>query len=1355
VAVKLFTPLKNLIPYFIQHQYEQEKSHGYFNAYTMFIDLSGFTPLTETLMERGNEGAEELSIILNKVFEPMVSLVYRKNGFIPYFAGDAFTAIFPKDEVRHPWEIILTAQALRDLFDEKETWETRYGAFDIRIKIGLACGKVEWGIVGEKLHKSFYFRGDGIDTCAQSEHYANEQEIIVANNLHNELASSNGHFTLEHEGFFKLVKNFGQEKKITYPKTAENPLSVEVAQSFLLDSVIRFNQQGEFRSVITVFISFEGANNHKVLNKFVSTVVNEFYNFSGYFKEVDFGDKGGVMVGFFGAPISFENNAERALELVTAIQDAASRLQKKTDLRYRIGITSGVAYAGIVGGDERCQYAVVGNRVNLAARLMMNADWGEILVDREIQKSRNFQFKHKGDISYKGIMRDVPTYVLKGRNVSEEPVYAGKIVGRDAELKALKNFSKKVFKDKKLGLAYVYGEAGIGKSRISFELRKYFQKKGIVSWFSCQADQILRKPFNPFVFFLKNYFEQSPENSKIDNRTAFERRFQWLLNDISRIKHEEANEVYLEISRTRSILAAQIDIRYADSLWEQLDAKGRYQNILIAIITIFKAEALIRPIVIELEDGHWFDDNSMELLKAMVRQLKDFPIFLLATSRYKDDGTKPLLISEDLVTENNITQVNFDLKFLQPEPLRAFVVNRLKGDIDQEFFDLLVRSTNGNPFYAEQILEYFSESELLELEDGIWHIRDKSIKVSSSINSVLMARIDRLSALVKETVKAAAVIGREFELPVLTEVMRSQHLFEEDDVTTSMDILKEQIKTAEQGQIWRAINELRYIFKHSLLREAVYEMQLRTRLRELHFLIAKAIEKVYADKLEEKYLDLSFHYEHADAIDTHNEYTRKAADYARKNFQNKQALFLYDKLIKNLKGTKNGAVERVRALLKKAAILELIGEWDACEEILKETINLSPKLDSQVRVGQAHNSYGNLLMLKGQYDNARIHLEKAIQFFEEVDDQYGVFKVFGNLGNLYFRQGQYKKAEEYFIKSIQISKRNDYTAENAQIVANLGLTYMNEGNYEEGIRWQQSQLEVCKKARDKQGMATLYTNMGIVYFEQGAYDPALECYTEGLALSQELGNKQLTAIATGCIGSVYERKGDYEQAMHHFEKDLELVEELGDKQGIAITLGLIGDLHTVKGEFDKAIQFLERQLALCRELSYKKGIAKAVNTLGDIYYYKDQFEISVNYYDLAIDVTRQINNRLVLGSSLIEKGKPLVAQNKIREAKIAQEEALAIAQELGNPNLLFDAQILGARVAYAEGKMTVAKEILEKLLSQEKNQKEQADIYYELYRVATDKEGYCQSALTLYQNLYSETPQFLFRKRMQQLILRK
>ena len=1343
--------MKHLIPYFIQQQYLDDQTHGDFQSYTMFIDLSGFTPLTEVLMKRGIGGAEVLSIILNRIFEPMVRLVYSRGGFIPYFAGDAFTAIFPKHKKTQPWEIILTAQRLRDLFNKKEVWRTRYGEFKIDIKIGLSCGAVEWGIVGDD-YKSYYFRGEAIDNCAASEHLARQQDIIIDSPLLEELSGIKKHFEKLGDGFYRLQLEFLPNKTISYLPFEPPNLSTTVARQFLLDSVIKFNQQGEFRSVVSVFLSFRGISDYETLNKFASIVVNQFYKFSGYFKEIDFGDKGGVMFGFFGAPVSFENNAERALELALAVDDAVKELQKNTTLEYRMGITSGTAYTGIVGGKERCQYAAVGNQVNLAARLMTYADWGEILVGQEIQKNRHFSFKHKGDIHYKGILEDVPTYILTGRYIGDHPDYVGDMVGREVELNALNDFAQQTFEHRTPGIAYIYGEAGIGKSRICYELKKNLQEKSKIACFTCQADQILQKPFNPFVYFLHTYFGQSPENNKIDNRLNFEQRFQWLLNDIGKIEHGEAKELYLEISRTRSVLAAQIDIHYPDSLWEQLDAKGRYQNILFAIITLFKAESLIRPVLIELEDGHWYDDNSIELVNELIRQISTYPIFLLVTSRYLDDGTKPSIVNNELLGESAaILYYEVDLNILQPNVLRNLAISRLGGALSDDFFELFERLTNGNPFYAEQILEYFSESDLLKKSGNKWVLKDQSIRLSSSINSVLMARIDRLSDLVKETVKAAAVIGREFELPVLSEVMQSHHQFEGANGNAQL-LLTEQIKTAEKGQIWRAMNELRYIFKHSLLREAVYDMQLRTQLREVHFAIAKAIEKVYADNLEAKYLDLSFHYENADKEEKTIYYTKKAAEIARKNFQNKNALQLFDKLIKLLRNKPKERTELVKAKLKKAAILELVGKWKDCEKVLSSALRYAKELANDTLLGQTYNSSGQLNILTGKYKKARNHLEKSLAHFVATKDDYGMVKVYGSLGNLYFRQGAYQKAEEYFIKSNQLSKQFDYNSANAQIVANLGLTYMNLGNYDEGIRWQKNQLKSCQATKDKQGMAILSTNIGIVYFEKGDYDAALSFYKEGLALSQELGNKQLTAITIGCIGSVYERKGDYANAMYNFEKDLEVVEELGDKQGIAITLGLIGDLHTVKGEFDKAIQFLERQLALCRELNYQKGIAKAVNTLGDIYYYKNQFDISIKYYDLAIEVTRQINNRLVLGASLVEKGKPLLAQRKLAEAKKAQEEALQLAKDLGNPDLLFEVHILGGRVAAAEDNKTEATNILKNLLLETRTPKEKAAVFYELYRVDMHSH-YRQNALELYQKLYDDTPQFIFKQRIQKLIL--
>ncbi|MEM1320654.1 MAG: tetratricopeptide repeat protein [Bacteroidota bacterium] len=1337
--------MKNLIPHFVQLKYLSDEQSGHFKAYTMFIDLSGFTPLTETLMKQGSAGAEQLSVSLNHIFAPMVGLVYQRGGFIPYFAGDAFTAIFPVEDM-DPDKFIETARMLRDLFSKQGLKKTQFGDFQIGIKIGLSFGEVDWGIVGAD-HKTFYFRGDAIDDCAESEHRAKGQEIIFDKHLMALFDEQTPAFEPMQIGYYRLLDN--AEVLALPAQPVDLPaLDEEIVSHFFPRSVIDFNELGEFRTVISVFISFTGVDSHSLFNQFITIIVEQINSFSGYFKEVDFGDKGGVALGFFGAPVSFENNTDRALEFIFAVHEELKPLQKRSGLKFRAGITSGLAYTGIVGGPERCQYAAVGNRVNLAARLMINADWGEVLVDSEIQKSRYFNFNHKGDIHYKGIEGSIPTYKLLGRSIADRVVFSGQLIGRKEEVATLIEFASPILFDEFAGIKYVYGEAGIGKSRLSYELRQRLKERTTVNWLTCQADQILKKPFNPFVYFLKNYFEQSPENTAIDNRSNFERRFNWLMEDSEKIEGMEGEVLRKELLRTRSILAALISIYYEDDLWQQLDAKGRYQNTLQALSNLFKVKARVDPLVIELEDGHWYDDSSKAFLEEFIRQISAFPILLLVTSRYDDDGTKPLLIPEELLGKNQIPFGEIDLNILSDEALLDFAEVKLKGQVHRELYELLLRTTNGNPFYLEQILEYFVESNLLELIDGEWHIKDKSIKVSSSINSILMARVDRLSTLVKETVKAAAVIGREFEIPVLSEVMKGHEDFVKRNGNAAA-VLKEQIRTAEQGQIWQAMNELRYIFRHSLLREAVYSMQLGTRLRRLHRLIAEAIEKLYATNLDERYVDLAFHYEQAEVREKTDFYLNHAANYARRNFQNQQALEFYNKLLRNL-DAEDRPEDQVNILLKKGSVLVLIGQWDDCEQVFEEAKEIARKLDDRLLMGQTNNNLGHLLMLKGNYDEARTCLERAAALFEAIGDNAGTAKVNGDLGNLYFRQGNYNEAIDFFTRSID-QRRRHRLASNPQIVANLGLTHMNQGNYDEGIRCQRAELSLCEAANDKPGMATLNTNLGIVYFEKGDYDAALACYEKGLELSEELGNKLLTSIAIGCIGSVYQRKGDYQRAMELFIRDLELCEELGDKQGMSIAIGLIGELRSVEGEFDIAIQYLERNLELSEELGYQKGIAKAVNTLADIYTFQGLYDKAVAYYDRAIQISRKIKNKLVLGFSLVEKGSTLILKGDYKEAHSIHLEALEIAENLGNPDLIFQALILAANVEYFAGRREIAVKMLKDMLSNTKSKSEQAAVHYHLYKMNGKGNIHRDKAFELYQALYEVEPCYLFKERLIEL----
>ena len=488
--------MQQLIPAYIQQQLLAGQLNGRITAFTLNIDLSGFTALTEDLMKQGSQGAEKMSVILNEIFEPLVALVYRNGGFIPYFAGDAFTAVFPlPPDTSHAIHLLHTADEARRIFRERDN--PFGGQFTIGIKAGIAQGNVEFGIVGDEL-KAFYFRGAAIDSAADCQSLAKDQDIVI-DQMMNLLISDRPITTVEvTTNSFLLLGPIDGEK--TTVKSLNLPvIDADIAQSFLPAVVVNNEQSGEFRTVISCFLAFENLTNHEELSALADITLDHSLNFGAYFKEVDFGDKGGLMAIFFGAPISYENAVIRALEFALTVREECNELQKThPDFQFRMGLTMGTAFTGMVGGKERCQYACVGNRVNLAARIMSSANWGEILLDEELAQANAFECKPKGKTKYKGISTATSTFSLIGRmqNVGK-PTYEGPMIAREEECGRLLKFTNQVLNSETGGLVYVYGEAGIGKSRTTHELRRQLkQKHPRLSWQLCPCDQILKKPSN-------------------------------------------------------------------------------------------------------------------------------------------------------------------------------------------------------------------------------------------------------------------------------------------------------------------------------------------------------------------------------------------------------------------------------------------------------------------------------------------------------------------------------------------------------------------------------------------------------------------------------------------------------------------------------------------------------------------------------------------------------------------------------------------------------------------------------------------------------------------------------------------
>ncbi len=586
--------VKNLLPDFIHYQHQAGKTEGTFTAATLFIDIAGFTPLTETLAQYHRDGAEVITQIVSDTFTPHVEEVYRRGGFIPFYAGDAFIAIFPFQSPDAPFgnpnaahHALQTAFAIQDYFgvdDKGRLVSTQYGDFEIGVKIGLAQGLIEWGIPGKEGNHAYYFRGEAIKACSTAQVAATTGEIIADATImalieDKVTAVSSSHSTLS--------------KLISYNSTID-PIASDLPQltsthlkPFIPTAILDMTVNAEFREVAPVFISFEEVTNTQQFQQFATDVIIQAKRYGGYFSQIDFGDKGGLFVILFGAPVAYENQVERAAEFLKALQ------AQNLPVRWRAGMTFGVVWAGFRGSTSREEYGTVGDVVNLAARLAMKAEWGKIWTDESVNSRLKQQYwlGSLGKFAVKGKQKNVTIYQLFHKKETEaSSYYSGELVGRKKELEQLYEHVAPIINGRFAGIVHIYGQAGIGKSRLVHEFRRRVIAKYYPSTFYCPTEEILRTSLNPFKSFLRSYFRQTTSHDRQHQREEFDAVYDFLLQQIP-LAHPEATEIKQELVRTRSILAAMVGIYWENSLYEQLQPKLRFENMLVAFKNFVKASS--------------------------------------------------------------------------------------------------------------------------------------------------------------------------------------------------------------------------------------------------------------------------------------------------------------------------------------------------------------------------------------------------------------------------------------------------------------------------------------------------------------------------------------------------------------------------------------------------------------------------------------------------------------------------------------------------------------------------------------------------------------------------------------------
>ncbi|MEY2950832.1 MAG: hypothetical protein RLZZ248_2033 [Bacteroidota bacterium] len=1330
--------MNHLIPHFISQNYEKGILEGSFEASALSVDLSGFTALTESLMTKGNVGAEQLTVLLNQVFQPLVDIVYKHRGIIPYFAGDAFVAIFPKDQKLHEGAAVQVALEISDFFTQVNP------SIAIGFRIGIANGSVEWGIVGN-FPKGYYFRGIAITNATECQKQAQVNKINI-------------HPTVDISAIYQFAKLIGTnqfgcfqiEAKPDFSPTEIYQPFIEpnemVTRLFIPDSVILHRKSGEFRTVISIFISFTGLESHHALNILSTIVLEEMFTYSGYLKEIEFGDKGGVLTCFFGAPQTFENIADRAYAFLRAFSKRTTDELANVEFSWHAGMTQGRTFAGFIGNRFRYQYALVGNCVNLAARLMSIANPLQIWADESIAQLGAYELEKRGLEKLKGISKPMSVYELVGKRMEIDTKEDTPFIGRVQETQQILGFIHRVTLENTSGLIVLFGEGGIGKTTFLTRIKRNVTEEGGL-WLTGRCDQLLRKPFNPFMQILKNYFSLPKKNDQEHKLEIFEKKFKAIINQSPEPIYKRQEAWLKNLQKLKTVIAALLEIPYQVGLWKMSGPKEKYQNTILALSTFIQVLSIKNPVFLLLEDSNWIDESSKKIIQNLIEDFKIPRIQIILTSRFNEGGKVPDYLDSLLKSPEPFSRFSLILNSFSKEEVHQMALKYLGAPISESLYQFVALNTQNNPYYLENIFNYFKDQQILEKVDGQWILNQDELSISYSMNSVLLSKIDRLSPNTRELIKIASVFGISFNRLDLIEALRMEppnSFFEGIRLNELAPLLAEAVNRS----ILTSINPNQFFFNQALLRDTAYEMQLPNNIKKIHEVIVQAYQKALETRPNDpRYYEIGYHLEKAGQSKKALEYFLKAADTARKNYQNEKSLEYYLKVLQGLSDEKT-TLNYINVLTDIFKLQTIIGKWKEALKTAEEAVNLAQKNTSMVYMAKAYKLLGEYLLLSGEYFEAKKHLLRAESYFSSVNYQEGLIELSGNLGNLYYRQGEYEMAKSYYQVFLENRHLLPETQEVANIAAELGLAYMNQGDYDQALKIQNQYLKEFEKEGNFNAIATLKVYIGVVLLEKGDLEAAQASFTEGQKLSKSIGNTPLTAIVASNLGIIYERKGNYSKALKQFKKDLSISEKIGDKEGVSVALALIGELKSYQGKFHKAIEYLQKALMIAEEMNYKKGIAKAVNTLGDVFYFTGQLDRSLAFYNQAIDNARQIGNKLVLAASLNEKGWVLYDKKESVPLEKVIQESIQLTSELENQPLYFEVQILSGKLLQLKGEKEEALKVFHSLLNQATDDEQTAAVYYEIFVLDGTDITFGKKALDIYKNLSEKTSKFVYNTRL-------
>lgn len=802
---------------------------------------------------------------------------------------------------------------------------------------------------------------------------------------------------------------------------------------------------------------------------------------------------GDGVLAFFGAPLTHEDDPERAARAALDIQDNIAEYRSELsgfvdDFQMRVGINTGEVVIGEVGSEEHAEYLAVGDAVNVAARLEGASEPGQILVSEAIARhiEAGFTLRDLGEVLVKGKTAALAVFELV--EVKAEPSSGrgieglhSPLIGRDSELERLSSALASL--QQGLGqIVVILGEAGIGKTRlvqetmqqeVPAELGETSAPALSLRWLEGRSLSYgSALSFWPITQLILADLGLSNGDAEPKIKAALRRR----VHDLLGADSDEFLPFLFHILGLKQDKATQ-------EMFQALDGETVKHQIKKSVRYYFTRMAERKPTVLVFEDTHWADPSSLGILEDLFSatdQCSLMPLILMRVDR--DHGSWKAKLKAETDYGHRYTDIH--LKRLSKNDSDQLVDHLLEvADLPDDVRRLMMDRSEGNPFYLEEIIRNLIDQGVLLHEDNTWRATQEITRViiPDTLHGVLLARIDRLGEDVRGTLQLAAVIGKSFLYRILESITEAER---------ELDAHLAQLQRVDLVREKTRRPELEYIFKHSLTQEAAYGSLLVERRREFHLKVGETIERLFPERAEDLLGLLAHHFLRAEELE-------KAADYLLRAY--------------------------------KKAVLE--GSLQEAMDHAHQALNVFERLEDPLKIGRAKARIGYLHWGLGDRQASLDMYEEALEILEKQPDSIELAWTLSFMSRLYMFNAEHAHAISMGERALELAERFQDEEIRIGTLNTVGCSHCEIGDEEQGFSYLFKSLQLSLELNDPGVINRAYFNLVEMLTIHSRNREARELAQDFVRYGKKLGNRFVESLSFLKLLPVDWRGGNWKMAL--------------------------------------------------------------------------------------------------------------------------------------------------------------------------------------------------------------------------------